>query len=154
MAINPNTDFTAGAIFTADQANRFPRGILSFTELGANVQTALSTTIATAITGASFTIASTRQVLITGALGLLDAQTTSQIITQQIWDASAAVYTNIFINDNQSISAPIMQRAFVLTAGTYTFRLRCTLNTGTNRTNSGGGGLVSTYIYATDLGPA
>ena len=29
MAINPNTDFTAGAILTAAQQNRFPRGIVS-----------------------------------------------------------------------------------------------------------------------------
>ena len=30
MAINPNTDFTAGAILTADQMNRLPRGIMGF----------------------------------------------------------------------------------------------------------------------------
>jgi hypothetical protein len=29
MAINPNTDFTTGAVFTADQANRFPRGVMA-----------------------------------------------------------------------------------------------------------------------------
>jgi hypothetical protein len=28
MAINPNTQFSSGAVFTADQANRFPRGIM------------------------------------------------------------------------------------------------------------------------------
>jgi hypothetical protein len=28
MAINPNTNFTAGAILTADQMNRFPRGVM------------------------------------------------------------------------------------------------------------------------------
>jgi hypothetical protein len=28
MAINPNTDFTAGAILTAAQQNRFPRGVM------------------------------------------------------------------------------------------------------------------------------
>jgi hypothetical protein len=31
MAINPNTTFTAGAVYTADQSNRFPRGVMSFT---------------------------------------------------------------------------------------------------------------------------
>jgi hypothetical protein len=29
MAINPNTTFTAGAVYTSDQANRFPRGIMA-----------------------------------------------------------------------------------------------------------------------------
>ena len=28
MAINPNTDFTTGQVLTADQANRYPRGIM------------------------------------------------------------------------------------------------------------------------------
>lgn len=31
MAINPNTDFTAGAVLTAAQQNRFPRGIMAYT---------------------------------------------------------------------------------------------------------------------------
>jgi hypothetical protein len=29
MAINPNTNFTAGQVLTADQTNRFPRGIMA-----------------------------------------------------------------------------------------------------------------------------
>ena len=33
MAINPNTDFTTGAILTAAQQNRFPRGITGIREL-------------------------------------------------------------------------------------------------------------------------
>jgi hypothetical protein len=32
MAINPNTNFTAGAVLTADQQNRFPRGIMAFVQ--------------------------------------------------------------------------------------------------------------------------
>ena len=30
MAINPNTDFSAGAVLTAAQQNRFPRGVVAF----------------------------------------------------------------------------------------------------------------------------
>lgn len=29
MALNPNTDFTAGAVLTASQQNRFPRGLMA-----------------------------------------------------------------------------------------------------------------------------
>ena len=36
MAINPNTTFTAGAILTADQQNRFPRGIMAYVERTTN----------------------------------------------------------------------------------------------------------------------
>ena len=32
MAINPNTQFSSGAVYTADQANRFPRGIMALGE--------------------------------------------------------------------------------------------------------------------------
>jgi hypothetical protein len=32
MAINPNTNFTAGAVLTADQQNRFPRGVVAYGE--------------------------------------------------------------------------------------------------------------------------
>ena len=32
MAINPNTDFTAGQVLTADQQNRFGRGVMAYTE--------------------------------------------------------------------------------------------------------------------------
>ena len=30
MAVNPNTDFSAGAILTASQQNRFPRGVMGY----------------------------------------------------------------------------------------------------------------------------
>jgi hypothetical protein len=30
MAINPNTNFTAGQVLTADQTNRFPRGVMAY----------------------------------------------------------------------------------------------------------------------------
>jgi hypothetical protein len=30
MAINANTDFSSGAVLTADQQNRFPRGIMAY----------------------------------------------------------------------------------------------------------------------------
>ncbi len=30
MAITPNTAFSSGAVYTADQANRFPRGVMQY----------------------------------------------------------------------------------------------------------------------------
>lgn len=40
MAVNPNTDFTAGNILTAAQQNRFPRGIMAY-----NTATASDSTV-------------------------------------------------------------------------------------------------------------
>lgn len=36
MAINPNTDFVSGAILTAAQQNRFPRGVMAYTAVTAS----------------------------------------------------------------------------------------------------------------------
>jgi hypothetical protein len=33
---NPNTTFTSGAVYTADQANRFPRGVMAITTSTSN----------------------------------------------------------------------------------------------------------------------
>jgi hypothetical protein len=32
MAVNPNTDFSSGAVLTAAQQNRFPRGVMAYNE--------------------------------------------------------------------------------------------------------------------------
>jgi hypothetical protein len=53
MAINPNTDFTSGAVLTAAQQNRFPRGVM-----GAVYRTAGDVAMTTAVadvTGMSIT---------------------------------------------------------------------------------------------------
>jgi len=47
MAISPNTDFTAGAVLTASQQNRFPRGVMQFIEHTSNVGFTTETTILT-----------------------------------------------------------------------------------------------------------
>lgn len=39
---NPNTTFTSGAVYTADQANRFPRGIVAY---GTNTATDSTVTV-------------------------------------------------------------------------------------------------------------
>jgi hypothetical protein len=44
MAINPNTNFTAGAILTADQQNRFPRGVIGAQSLTSNFTTSATHT--------------------------------------------------------------------------------------------------------------
>ena len=36
MAINPNTDFSSGAVLTAAQQNRFPRGVVAYKSVTAN----------------------------------------------------------------------------------------------------------------------
>ena len=63
MAINPNTDFTTGAVFTADQANRFPRGIMAFASVTTSDTTITSEEVQ--VTSASFTAVANRYYRIT-----------------------------------------------------------------------------------------
>ena len=63
MAINPNTDFSSGAVLTADQQNRFPRGVMSYAQ---NTTTnAAVTAEATQITATAFTAVANRYYKIT-----------------------------------------------------------------------------------------
>ncbi len=52
MAINPNTEFTSGQVFTASQANRFPRGIMAYVQSTTNAT--VTATEAVTLTAASF----------------------------------------------------------------------------------------------------
>lgn len=62
MAINPNSTFVTGAVYTADQANRFPFGIVALTTK--TTDTAITTTEAVTMT-ASFTAIANRYYRIT-----------------------------------------------------------------------------------------
>jgi hypothetical protein len=63
MAINPNTDFSSGAILTAAQQNRFPRGVMARNEVTTTDSTI--TTEEIQITGSSFTAVANRYYRIT-----------------------------------------------------------------------------------------
>jgi hypothetical protein len=63
MAINPNTDFTAGQVLTAAEQNRFPRGIVGQGSIGSN--SAIGTTEAVQVTASTFTAVANRYYKIT-----------------------------------------------------------------------------------------
>lgn len=64
MAINPNTDFTVGAVLTAAQQNRFPRGIMNYAVSVVNYLPTLTTAIATGMS-VTFTAVANRNYKIT-----------------------------------------------------------------------------------------
>jgi hypothetical protein len=63
MAINPNTDFTTGAVLTADQQNRFPRGVVAYAETTTSDTTITAEEIQ--VTSTSFTAVANRYYRIT-----------------------------------------------------------------------------------------
>lgn len=64
MAINPNTDFSAGAVLLASQMNRLPRGVMAYNAVTAS-DTTITTTEEVQITGSSFTAVANRYYKIT-----------------------------------------------------------------------------------------
>jgi hypothetical protein len=63
MAINPNTDFSSGAILTADQQNRFPRGVMARNQSTVTDASIIAEEIQ--ITSSSFTAVANRYYRIT-----------------------------------------------------------------------------------------
>ena len=64
MAINPNTDFVAGAILTAAQQNRFPRGVMALNSNTSSDASVVNTEEVT-ITSSAFTAVANRYYRIT-----------------------------------------------------------------------------------------
>ena len=64
MAINPNTDFSAGAVLTAAQQNRFPRGVVAFSSSQTS-SAAIGTTETVTLTASTFTAVANRYYKIT-----------------------------------------------------------------------------------------
>jgi hypothetical protein len=63
MAINPNTNFSSGAVLTAAQQNRFPRGVMALTKI--TTSDTRITAEEVQITGSSFTAVANRYYKIT-----------------------------------------------------------------------------------------
>jgi hypothetical protein len=63
MAINPNTNFAVGQVLTADQTNRFPRGIVA--DQKATTNFGMTTAEAVSITASTFTAVANRTYKIT-----------------------------------------------------------------------------------------
>jgi hypothetical protein len=64
MAINPNTDFTTGAVLTAAQQNRFPRGVMATASSSTSYTVTTSVAIATGMT-VTFTAVANRNYRVT-----------------------------------------------------------------------------------------
>lgn len=154
MAINPITSqFVAGAILTADQMNRLPRGVVAFNESSTSLFSL--TTSETTLCTVTFTIPATRQIQLVGDIPLVDSPSTTQRVTALIYQSS----TQILRHTNSTTTATdamdfALSTAVSLVAGTYTFTLRAATTTGTNRVNAAGGTATQCRLTAIDLGPA
>jgi hypothetical protein len=125
MAINPNTDFTAGAVFTADQANLFPRGVM-----GTAVRTSGDLTLTTAnqdLTDMSITFTAVAGRLYRASWGANALKnTTAGYIQISFTDSTPTLYgfsLTYGVNGNY-VNLSGVSVISGLTAGSKTFKLR------------------------------
>ena len=158
MAINPNTDFTAGAILTADQQNRFPRGIVAYTQSTSSSGAISAETVT--LTSSSFTAVANRYYKVTYFEPILQPSTPSVPIyisarirltnvsgaIQQLADMEPVINT---AGDGQMMT---MTTVITLTAGATTI---CgTLQAATNSVVAFGNANARRFIMVEDIGPA
>jgi hypothetical protein len=150
MAVSPNTNFSAGAIYTAQQANNFPRGLMGYV-----VRTTGNTTLSgvTAdVTGASitFTAEANRGYLITFSCTV--NKPSAGYIDVQFTDASNTLIADTLQgvgNTFASISFSLLQTTN--TAGSKTVKVRASTDAGVG-TIYGTTGNPYTFIIQ-DMGP-
>ena len=156
MAINPNTDFSSGAVLTAAQQNRFPRGVMSYNQVTTSDATVTAEELQ--ITGSSFTAVASRYYRVTYYEPLLSGNTANQVFTQRIRLtnlAGALQNSNAVLNTVGNVffsTFGILQCVVTLTAGTQNFAATLACNAGTG--NAGRTSSAQAFLLVEDIGPA
>lgn len=156
MAINPNTDFTVGAVLTAAQQNRFPRGVMAFTS-STTTPTAFATETVT-VTGASFTAVANRYYRVTYFEPSITIATTASYFQAKIrlTDISGTIYASADTAVG-TVNPGYMSLSIVttLTAGSKNFVATGLSGSANNITCTRGGASTRTaYLLVEDIGPA
>ena len=155
MAINPNTDFSSGAILTAAQQNRFPRGVMA-----RNTATASDATVTVEevqITGSSFTAVANRYYRITYFEPYLSS-TASTVYTMRIRQtnlAGAIQNSCTVINTVGSVffgTSGICEAISTFSAGTVNVVGTLTSSAGTGNASRSATGYA--FLLVEDIGPA
>jgi hypothetical protein len=147
MAINPNVDFSAGAVLLASQQNRFPRGVMSYVQHTTNVAFTTETTILTATT---FTAVANRYYQITFVEPSLTASATADT-TLRIKQGATVLQQGLLRNPTTTGYALTISVVKTFTAGSVTI-------TGTAQSTATGSAQGSAtapgYLLIEDIGPA
>jgi hypothetical protein len=157
MAINPNTDFTTGAVLTAAQQNRFPRGIVALTSSTSSGST-ITTTEAVTLTSTSFTAVADRYYKITYFEPMIQWQTAVGYATARLrlTNVSGTIlqYADIEIIANPNNDGQMLNfvRVTTLSAGATT--IAATLQTSASTGVPFGNANARRFILVEDIGPA
>ena len=150
MAINPNTDFSSGAVLTAAQQNRFPRGVMGYAEATANYLN--FTAIATVLT-VTFTAVANRYYRITYHEPQLFSNGAATNITMTIANATTALQQSLTTGTTTYGTQGTAITVETFTAGSITINARLT-NTGGTNASAGRGATYPAILVVEDIGPS
>jgi hypothetical protein len=157
MAINPNTDFTAGQVLTADQQNRFGRGIMA---IGENTSSSGTVAIETvSCTSSAFTAVANRYYKITyfePVLQYVSGTVTNALCRIRLTNLAGAeqVFTELSVDNTfGKNNTAIVTTVKTLTAGSTVFVGTFT-PTGGGSINCFRSATAKAQIIIEDIGPA
>ena len=153
MAINPNTDFSSGAVLTAAQQNRFPRGVMGTAARTAGNLTA--TTTVSDLTGMSITFTAVANRLYRASWGANAVKETTGGYTQLTFADSANTvygYSIVYVVAGGYINLSGVSLISGLTAGSKTFKLRAIAENNTSTILASATAPLQFIIE--DIGPA
>jgi len=147
MAINPNTDFTVGAVLTAAQQNRLPRGIMAFATLGTNG--GLTTVVGDIGVSLSFTAVANRYYKYT-FVAYASNSTAAGTLETYVTDSSNNIkgQINLYVPGGGSYTYQLLTYISTESAGTVTRKIRAKCGAGTGTIYS------PLDFWVEDIGPA
>jgi hypothetical protein len=150
MAANPNTDFTAGQILTADQQNRFPRGVMGYAIGSANS----SFTTTADITGMSITFTAVASRLYKATFSCTMDRNAAGNISVFFTDGSNNVQAQYQSGSASAILEVItFSNLFTVSAGSVTRKIRASTSAGAATVLYTAGSYNYGFIIE-DMGPA
>jgi hypothetical protein len=151
MAINPNTNFSVSAVYTADQANRFPRGVMAYTQKTSSFT--MTGTLADVGVSVTFTAEANRYYRYTAYAFASDASSPSSI------NLTIANSANTIISDGLVRTQGTGQyqgiktiKVTTETAGTVVRKLRASSSSGSGTMYASAESPI--FLLVEDIGPA
>jgi len=156
MAINPNTDFSSGAVLTAAQQNRFPRGVMAYVQTTTTDATISAEEIQ--LTTSSFTAVANRYYRITYYEPQIALPATSgafMVGRIKLTNLAGTQYTTAIAQNQAALATNYTMITSVVTtfsAGSVVIVASLQMSAGTGSATRSATQLA--YLLVEDIGPA
>lgn len=127
MAVNPNTDFTAGQILTAAQQNRFPRGAMGYASSTANLSL---TTTSQDVLSLTFTAVTGRLYRAT-VNGFYQKSTGGRVFIDLTDGSNVGINSSMSTTDSGEFGYFVASFLFTASSGSVTRKIRSACEAGT-----------------------